>query len=219
MTLLWLFIYNLKIPFMLLTVATIACCYLAHKKAEGVQDRTKFSEMEHTDARWVQRGAIQLGAIIAFVCAMVLAVPSPTYNIRTVVQTVHIKDPRAAVTITKTIRKPLTYTDTYDRCFADLKGGTAGLDASSRCQEVALLADPRRVIVRTIRIPSTYQTNFNICIDGMKNSIRIEDPQTKLCHTNALEATYAENAGFSTRPNLQRPASETKKLVIVKEGK
>ena len=56
MTLLWLFIYNLKIPFMLLTVATIACCYLAHKKAEGVQDRTKFSEMKHT--MYPQKGGL-----------------------------------------------------------------------------------------------------------------------------------------------------------------
>lgn len=207
MIFLWLLVFNLKLPMLLVSLTGIGLSSFIGYRALQRADDTVYASPENSNARFTQMTCLQSGVILAVFCALLWAVPSPTYDVRYVEKPVPFPVVKSIryIAQTRTIVKPPLYSDVFEQCSDSLTGtGTRKAyknisdDEARQCHLQALEAtSPSRIVTRTVEVHDSYKTLFDDCNDfslvGIKAdalAAKIRNERLKICHDAALAGSH-----------------------------
>jgi hypothetical protein len=202
LTLIWLFVYNLQIPFTVLSVVGILTAAFYITGANVEIHLSNYNSDQDREARWTRLMSLQCGIILAVLTTFLWAIPSPTYDIKTVTVTKTVQ-PVVVRTITKTITKPSTYNAAYLLCINSI---ARGLDSKevAMCHSNAIQAThpDRLVMVKTVIKDNTYLDILTKCYDSTikydnRHGERLAAASN--CRTTALDGIQKVPPPFRTK--------------------
>lgn len=146
-TFIWLWAYSLKTPISIICALSLAGCFLSWLSAKSQRGEVNMT-------------AFNIGAGIAIFWAFIYAIPSPTYDVRTVIKEVPKPYPVVRTiryvaqkqTLTRTITQQYGEDHMFQYCIDNSREAT-DIDLMNKCKTFARQYVEPRIVTKEVKVP------------------------------------------------------------------
>jgi hypothetical protein len=205
---LWVWVFNMREPITYLGTLGILICIGVMINGAVVRGNTDPHSTPNEDARWRQIAAVQGTGILALLMVLLLSIPNPQYNVRTVIQRVpvRVEVPRVqwrggTRVITRTV--PSRYQALYTECMRgqDVPSVSSTSEThtdyrliSRQCHYQSLAGAgirPERAVVRSSYMEIFQWCNENYSLNGLPENRKalVRNERLRICAQAALQGS------------------------------